>query len=301
MPTDKKKPVAGQPGVVLANVVPLRAKPDGDAEQVTQALMGQPIIAEGGQGDWYFVQTWDTYRGWIHSSTIRLYDSLEEKAYASSGPVAVIRDLVVDVMEEPHDSADPITKVTVSTELEVADSSGNWVELNLPNGKKGYILKHQARLINKDMAQTIWLPQPAKLIETAKRFIGVPYLWGGSSPFGIDCSGFVQLVHRIHNITLLRDADIQAGDPRAMRIEKKDLRMGDLVFFGKNGNSAKDPDIAAITHIGMAINNEKFIHSGGATGVTINRFEDGAFPGRYWGARRMRFETLDPGGGVPED
>lgn len=299
MPTPRKpKKAAGQLGVVTANVISLRASADADTELVTQGLIGQPVIMEGGAKDWYYVQTWDTYRGWIPSYGMRLLDD-QTRAYASTGPVAVIRELWANIHEQPNERSTIITKATVSAELEVVDSAEDWVELRLPNGKIGFIRKAEAKLVDRDQAGTIWLPSPSRIIETAMRFVGVPYLWGGSSPFGIDCSGFVQLVHRIHGLTLLRDADIQAGDPRCRPVLRNDVRTGDLVFFGKG----KDPDIAAITHIGIAMDNDRFIHSGGGGGVQITRFDDptSRYYNRYWGARRMRFDTLDAGGGAPED
>lgn len=300
MPTAKKekKPAAGQLGVVTANVISLRASADSDTELVTQGLIGQPLIMEGGQADWYYVQTWDTYRGWIPSYGMKLLDD-QTRPYASTGPVAVIRELWVNIHEQSNERSTIITKATVSAELEVVDSAGDWVELRLPNGKIGFIRKSEAKLVDKGQALTIWLPSPEKIVETASRFIGVPYLWGGTSPFGIDCSGFVQLVHRIHGLALLRDAGIQAGDPRCQPVARKDVRTGDLVFFGKG----KEPDISTITHIGIALDNDRFIHSGGLGGVQITRFDDptSRYFNRYWGARRMRFETLDVGGGAPED
>lgn len=294
-----RKTTAGQLGVVVSNVVSLRASADSDTECVTQALIGQPIIAEGGQKDWYYVQTWDTYRGWVPSQNVRLFDDQSSPAYASTGPVAVIRALWADIHEKPNAQSTILTKATISAELEIADSTDDWVELKLPDLRTGYVCKRDAKLVDKQLAQTIWLPDPDKLLETAGRFIGVPYLWGGTSPFGIDCSGFVQLVHRIHGITLLRDAHMQAGDPRCQRISREDVRTGDLVFFGK----ASDPDLSAVTHIGIAMDNDWFIHSGGAGGVQVTRFDDptSRYYNRYWGARRMRYETLDVGGGAPED
>lgn len=299
MPSDKKaKPIAGQLGVVTWNVVSLRKETDTGSECVTQALIGQPVIAEGGQKDWYYVQTWDTYRGWIPNYALRLFEK-ETRRYASAGPVAIVRELWAEVREQPHDRATIITKATISAELEMVDAKSDWVELRLPNERTGYVRKEDVKQIDKDLATTIWLPDPDKMIETASRFIGVPYLWGGTSPFGIDCSGFVQLVHRIHGITLLRDAHMQAGDPRCQPVAREDVRTGDLVFFGKG----KEPDVNLVTHIGMAMDNSWFIHSGGRGGVQVTRFDDPSSPyvNRYWGARRMRYETLDAGGGAPED
>lgn len=272
------------------NVVPLRKEPDRASEQVSQALIGQPLVAEGGSKDWLFVQTWDTYRGWMHSRDLRLLDECEPP-YASSGPVAIVRELIADICS---DRGEIITKATISAELEVTGSSGETVDIRLPDGLTGRIRKHDAKLVDKNAAQTIWLPEPRKLVETAMRFVGVPYLWGGTSPFGLDCSGFVQLVHKIHNVTLLRDAHLQAYDPRAVEVDRAELRPVDLVFFGKKREKN-------VTHVGMVIGGGQFIHCCGSLGVTITPLDSPDYSAIYLFARRMRLATLDPGGGAPED
>ena len=286
-----RKPVAGQLGVVIRNVVPLRARPDPSAEQVSQALIGQSAVAEGGQGEWLFVQTWDSYRSWITADALR---GVEEQAspYATKGPVAIIRELFVDIFEHPTERSPVITKATISAQLEVARTEQDWVELALPDGRAGFIRKHEARLVDKDMAQTVWLPEPRKLVETATRFVGVPYLWGGTSPFGLDCSGLVQLVYRRHNVTLLRDSKLQFADPRGDDVRKGDLRTGDLVFFG---------EAETVKHVGMAIGDGNFIHACSDEGAIVTPLEDPHYAAIYIGARRMRFATLDPGGGAPAD
>lgn len=296
----RHRSVSGRLGVVVRNVVPLRAESKPSSEQVTQALIGQPVVAEGGQRDWLFVQTWDTYRGWIHESAVRFVDD-PSRPYASAGAVAIVRELFADVLEAASERARIITKATISAEIEVARADGDWVELRLPDERAGFMRRHEARLVDRDLAQTIWLPEPAKLVETALRLIGVPYLWGGTSPFGIDCSGFVQLVYRVHGVTLLRDAGIQAGDPRGERVGRSELRAGDLVFFTRKGDSRIDPDTSGVTHVGMMIDGAEFVHSAGSTGVTVTALEDPDYSDRLWGARRMRIETLDPGGGAPQD
>lgn len=274
-------------GVVIKNVVALRAEPNTESEQVSQALLGQPVWVEKRVEDYLYVRSWDGYHGLIANHAVRMLD--ETRPYASVGPVAVISDLFVDMLEAPLEGAPIVTKATMGMILEVAHRDGEWVELKLPDSRSAFIRSMQAQLTDANALEPDSLPDYEQLIKLGKRLIGVPYLWGGTSPFGIDCSGFVQLLHHMFRVHLLRDAHMQADDARCVPVEKRDLRAGDLVFFGRG----KDPDLTKITHVGLAMSNKQFIHSCGSSGVIISEFDEPYYHEIYWGARRMRSATLD--------
>jgi len=113
--------------------------------------------------------------------------------------------------------------------------------------------------------------------QTAKTYTGVPYLWGGASPSGFDCSGFVQYVMKKNGITISRTTATQYNE--GIWVGKSSLKPGDLVFFStyKPGPS----------HVGIYIGNNKFIHSGSSSGVTITNLSNSYFAPRYIGAKRI--------------
>jgi gamma-D-glutamyl-L-lysine dipeptidyl-peptidase len=260
--------------VVAHNVVSLHKEPDSSSEQVTQAIMGQPAWVEDQRDEWLHLRTWDSYHGWARTRWIAMREG--DAPYASDGLRAVVNLLFADVRTAPTTSSEILTKVVISTELVVVEEADSWLKVLLPDGRYGFIA-----------AAAVWqdeLPGSAgtDLTRTAGRFIGVPYLWGGTTPFGLDCSGFVQLVYRIHGWTLLRDAHMQADDERGLAVELNELLPGDLVFFA----GAKDS--SRITHVGMALGDGRFIHAAGkGAGVGTDRLDDPYYGSIYWGARRM--------------
>jgi cell wall-associated NlpC family hydrolase len=131
-------------------------------------------------------------------------------------------------------------------------------------------------------------PKPltiAESIELAKRFLGVPYLWGGTSSYGYDCAGFTQMLVRARGINMPRDADQQAAWSGVARVERKDLKAGDLLFFG---SSEKD-----ITHTGMYIGGGQFIHdtTNGHPVVQISRLDDQPWTHLLVACRRVKMTT----------
>ena len=116
------------------------------------------------------------------------------------------------------------------------------------------------------------------VIATARNYIGVPYVWGGSTPAGFDCSGLVQYVFQKHGISLNRTVATQYQ--QGVAISRSNLSPGDLVFF-QNTSSA------GLSHIGIYIGNGEFIHASSSQGVTISQLSNTYWNARYYGARRV--------------
>ena len=121
-------------------------------------------------------------------------------------------------------------------------------------------------------------PLPNAIIRTAKNYIGVPYLWGGTTPAGFDCSGFVQYVFKQNGITLNRTVATQFQHGKA--ISRSNLQPGDLVFF-------QNTYTTGLSHIGIYIGNGEFIHASGSQGVIISSLSNSYWNSHYHSARRV--------------
>lgn len=122
------------------------------------------------------------------------------------------------------------------------------------------------------------------IIDLAQQFLGVPYVWGGSSPNGFDCSGFVQYVYNRCGYYISRTAQPQYSD--GYYVSYSDLQPGDLVFFSATDGSAYSSSIDGISHVGIYIGGGQFIHAGGSQ-VKITSLNDDWYSPKYWGACRI--------------
>ena len=117
-----------------------------------------------------------------------------------------------------------------------------------------------------------------KIVATAKNYLGVPYVWGGTSPSGFDCSGLVYYVFRQHGISLNRTAATQYQ--HGSYVSKANLQPGDLVFFQNTYKSG-------ISHVGIYIGSGQFIHASSSQGVTVSYLSNSYWSSHYYGARRI--------------
>jgi cell wall-associated NlpC family hydrolase len=160
----------------------------------------------------------------------------------------------------------------------------DWQRVHLPDGRAGWAQTadlHPPVGTAERHAISRSTGRAAAIVATALRFIGLPYLWGGITTFGLDCSGLVQLAHRAVGVILPRDADLQWADRRLSPVAAGSIRPGDLVFFG--------PRRGTITHVGIAISRHAFVSATTRSRpeVRIDRLADPYWKKMFRGARRL--------------
>jgi len=271
----KRKPkVRYSEAVVTQPVVDLHAKTSVKSERVTQAILGTPLMVGKDEADWLWVTTPDAYRGWIEAAATRRL-KFHEARYASKGRIALVTGNVAPVYLEPFSEPRESITVTVDARLELVSEQAHRFKVRLPDLRYGWVRKEDASIQPADFRYPLTNRQ--RMAESGKRFLGVPYLWGGTTPLGFDCSGLIQLIYKMNGVCVPRDADMQymVGQP----IEISDVASADLVFF--SGQSS------GITHVGIYVGNGEFLHSSGrASGVTINPLNYPYFQSILVGARR---------------
>ncbi len=260
------KPEEKAYGIVNLSVGNMRSKVDYASELVSQCLLGMPVRIVEGKG-WYRIQTPDEYLGWVHGTTVHRVTKAELDAWNRAEKVVVTaRNGVVHSM--PNKKSQPGSDVVGGNRLKYEGRKGRFYKVAYPDGRIGYIHKSVA------MRESKWRKElkqdAASLIETAHTLVGVPYLWGGTSSKGIDCSGFMQTIFYMHDIIIPRDADLQAqtGERIFINADFSNLQPGDLLFFGRKATAERKE---RVIHVGMYIGNKRFIHSQGD--VRINSFD----------------------------
>ena len=240
--------------VVVVPVANMYSKPSEKADVVSQAIYGSNVRLIEARGEWSRIETPDHYRGWTASRYLRIV--LAGDGYATAGTTAQVESVFANIYAEPDvTKRKPVLTIPFEVKLEVVPDNADaksgkptpdgWLQVRLPGMTNAWIQSGDVALDPKPLSI-------AESIDLAKRFIGLPYLWGGSSSFGFDCSGFTQMLVRARGIEMPRDADKQAAWSGVAHIDRKDLQPGDLLFFG---SSEKD-----IVHTGMYIGGGQFIH-----------------------------------------
>ena len=247
-----------QCGVVRNSVADLRYHPCHPSELVTQVLLGMPVKLLDKKNDWLQVQTPEGYIGWITIGSLFLLTMKELNVYLKK-PKIIITSQYTLSYSQPQPVSELVSDIVIGNMLVVNGTLKDYYSVNYPDGRKAYISKEDACMVD-DWLNNIEF-RGESIVATAKQFMGIPYVWGGTSSKGIDCSGLVKLVFFLHGFIIARDASQQIKNGQEVdnmgNFDK--LQIGDLVFFGEKATNEKPNE--RVVHVGIYIGNQEFIHA----------------------------------------
>jgi gamma-D-glutamyl-L-lysine dipeptidyl-peptidase len=251
-------------GVVSVSVANIRTKPDHAAEMATQALLGTPVRILKKEHGWLYMQTPDEYLGWSDDNIVEL-TSEQYQAWVARPKVIVTADYAS--ARDTREGGQQVSDVVAGDVCALKSDAGSHFEVELPDGRAAFVRKDEASRLDLFLAGATATGE--SLVSTAKRFMGVPYFWGGTSAKALDCSGFSKTVYFLNGIQLPRDASQQALVGTVVDTSKGiDLQPGDLLFFGfKPKGDRKE----RVTHVGISLGGKRFIHASGQ--VRINSLD----------------------------
>lgn len=231
-------------GICHLSVIPMRLEPQDQSEIVSQVLFGEHFTVSERRKKWSKIRlAHDKYVGWVDNKQY-LSISKEEFKTLKKTPAPMVGDLV--------------------NQLRKADGALLPIMLgaSLPHLQDGKLILAEQEFKFEGHTLPAAPQDKSKLVETARMYLNAPYLWGGRSVFGIDCSGLTQMVYKLNGYALPRDAKDQAKEGDALSFIEE-AEPGDLAFF--------DNDNGNITHVGIILENNYILHASGK--VRLDRLD----------------------------
>lgn len=251
-------------GLVTLSVVNLRKEPDHRSELVSQAILGTPVVILKNKSSWLLIQTPDRYIAWTERSSVVSLDRIQMENWKKSDRIIFLENGGW-IYSSPGEK-EVVGDIVAGSILEKTGELKDYIKIVLPDGREGFIRRDAAMDFEFWRNQSICSEE--NVCNTAATFLGLPYLWGGSSLKAVDCSGFVQSVYFLNGRILSRDASLQAehGDKVDITDGYSRLKRGDLLFFG-----SKEDSKFRVTHVAIYKGDSEYIHSSGR--VMINSLD----------------------------
>jgi hypothetical protein len=255
-------------GIVNVSVANIRSQPKHPAELATQALLGTVVRILKENNGFYLIQTPDRYISWVDDDGIVPISREQLNDWDSNPQIIYIKDFGF-AYSEPDINSQRVSDLVIGNILILVGEKEEFVKVQFPDKRIAYIKNDETKSYEKWLAQA--RPTQENIIQTAKSFMGIPYLWGGTSAKGMDCSGFTKTVYFLNGVLLDRDASQQVNNGILINTENgfESLQKGDLLFFGFKGTEKSKE---RITHVGIYISDMEYIHEAGF--VKINSFDE---------------------------
>lgn len=247
----------------------------------TQALYGDPVEIIRSSGNWHFIAIKDQaktghkngYEGWVPKSHVAA--SIINN---TNCPIAVVNAKIATLYNVAKwDDKQKWLDVSYTTILPVVEEHGQFLEVLTVEGTTKFMLKQDAKVYGN--YASIPKPTATEIIDSAKQYLGLPYVWAGTSAYGFDCSGLIYSVFKNHGILIPRDSFVQATHGKA--VSRSQMQPGDLMFFSHNGGKG------AVYHVSIYIGEGKMIHAPSSSrSIEIISIDTPLYKKNYSGSRR---------------
>lgn len=271
-------------GLINVSVANLRGDPKHSAELVTQALLGTPVTIFKEDKGWLLIQTPDKYIAWTNSGSLERINLSQLNEWKNAKKIIYLN---THGYSFHHDEKERVSDLVAGNVLVIRQEFPDAWEVEYPDGRQAMVLKDEAadfQLWNQNLSISA-----NSIARAAKDLMGIPYLWGGTSTKGLDCSGFTKTVYLLHGFVLPRDASqqVQVGELIDGQKDFSKLEVGDLLFFGRITEDGTEK----VVHVGLWLGNHQFIHASGDVHISSldsldENFDDYNYE-RYLRAKRI--------------
>lgn len=260
---DEMTPLVAGPdyswAVAKRPVVDVCGEPSHAAERVTQLIFGEPLEVLRLVGGWAFIRAHDGYLGWVPHEPLVTFTAEAVRDWMTSATHLVRQPMLACYADRTGDPHQQMMLLPFGARLNVEGADGPYRSIRCPEGVVRWV-PATGLLPIKDTWHT-GAEGLRTVVNWAHALFGVPYLWGGRTPFGYDCSGLVQMFYAMIGVDLRRNADQQAAEGHP--VERGEIAFGDCLFFDTD---APEADLHAshelrITHVALALDAENFIHA----------------------------------------
>ncbi len=260
-------------GIVETDGLRLRAKPNIDAEVISWASSGDNVVVIRQVDDWYLVD-YNLDIGYMNAA----YITFKERENVELG-YGLINTASVNLRASPSSDGELICQAPYGETAYIIGLNCGWYKVQY-EGQIGYIRSDLLDLTEKPYcngASSSYVSPGSQVVDLAMNYLGTPYVWGGTTPSGFDCSGFTKYIYAQFGVGIDRTAAQQLGNGYSV----SELELGDLVFFENTYAGA-----GAASHVGIYCGSNQFIHAASG-GVKITGLGESFYASRYVGARRI--------------